>query len=136
SKEGQPHTAPAPEGPKTTGNTPKSITVYSKFDFVPGDKLLFFDDFSNDFIGDFPAKWNTNGTGEIVTLNDSSDKWLELRSGHNVSYLPDVPKLPEEYTIEFDLMTAGMDSQTSAGAILEVTIGDNNNFENSRNRVF
>ena len=40
--------------------------VYSKYDFVPGDKIIYFDDFSQDFIGDFPSKWNTNGTGEVV----------------------------------------------------------------------
>ena len=48
------------------------LTINSKFDFVPGDKLLFYDDFSSDFIGDFPSKWNTNGTGEVVTINELS----------------------------------------------------------------
>jgi len=37
----------------TSSGDPASIAVYSKFDFVPGDKILFFDDFSNDFEGEF-----------------------------------------------------------------------------------
>ena len=41
--------------------------VYSKFDFIPGEKVIFFDDFSADKIGNFPVQWNTNGSGEIVT---------------------------------------------------------------------
>ena len=57
---------------------PKELKVNTKFDFVPGDKLLFFDDFSNDFIGDFPSKWDTNGTGEVVTFNETTDKWFEF----------------------------------------------------------
>ena len=58
--------------PTASGESgPKTIQVYSKFYFVPGDKLLFFDDFSNDFVGDFPSKWNTNGGGELVTFDDS-----------------------------------------------------------------
>jgi OOP family OmpA-OmpF porin len=113
----------------------KSITVYSKFDFVPGDKILFFDDFSNDFIGDFPSKWNTNGGGEIVTLNDSPEKWLELISGYNVYFLPDVPKLPEEYTIEFDVMAIGLDSKTSSTAIMQVSLSDDDKFKEGANFV-
>ncbi len=81
-----------------TGSTPnseKTIAVYSKFDFVPGDKQLFFDDFGNDFIGDFPSKWNTNAGGEVVTLGESPQKWLGIKSGFNIFYIPDSPKLPE-----------------------------------------
>ncbi|HXK00159.1 MAG TPA: hypothetical protein VNJ50_15000, partial [Gelidibacter sp.] len=109
-------------------NTSDGLEVYSKFDFVPGDKVLFYDDFSQDFIGDFPAKWNTNGTGEIVTMDGSPNKWFEIKSG-SINYIPDVPKLPEEYTIEFDFLTDGLDSKTSSGAYLHITIGDKNNFD-------
>ena len=107
---------------------PKPIQVYSKFDFVPGDKLLFFDDFSNDFIGDFPAKWNTNGGGEVVTLADSPEKWLELISGYNLYFIPDVPALPEEYTIEFDIETVGLDNKTSSTATLRISLSDDEMF--------
>ena len=94
--------------------TAKTIQVYSKFDYVPGDKPLFFDDFSKDFIGDFPSKWNTNGGGEVVSINDSGEKWLELISGYNIYFIPDIPNLPEEYTIEFDVMALGLDNKTSS----------------------
>lgn len=114
----------------------KSITVYSKFDFVPGDKVLFFDDFANDFIGDFPSKWNTNAGGEIVTLGDSPQKWLELRSGYNIYYVPDVPELPEEYTIEFDIGAVGLDRQTSSTAQLRVTLSDDDKFKEGTNYAF
>lgn len=128
-------TQAAPEIGTTAPNAEKSITVYSKFDFVPGDKLLFFDDFSNDFVGDFPSKWNTNGTGEVVTMNDSPDKWFEIKTGYNLSYIPDVPDLPEEYTIEFDFLTVGLDSNTGSTAYLHISIGDKNNFETNKNQV-
>ncbi len=114
---------------------PKSITVYSKFDFVPGDKMLFFDDFSNDFIGDFPSKWNTNGGGEIVTMNDSPEKWLELISGYGIYFIPDVPALPEEYTIEFDVMALGLDNRTSSTSLLRVALSDDDKFKDGANFV-
>lgn len=115
--------------PSSTGDSgPKTMQVYSKFDYVPGDKLLFFDDFSNDFVGDFPAKWNTNGSGEVVTINDSPQKWLKILPGHSTYYIPDVPSLPEEYTIEFDILVDGLDRKTSSTATLQVELSDNNGF--------
>ena len=107
---------------------PKTIQLYSKFDYVPGDKLMFFDDFSNDFVGDFPAKWNTNGSGEVVTVNDSPQKWFKLLPGHATYYIPDVPSFPEDYTIEFDLMAIGLDRKTSSTATLQVELSDNSSF--------
>ncbi|MCW5517898.1 OmpA family protein [Muriicola sp. Z0-33] len=114
----------------TTGEGgPKTIQIYSKFDYVPGDKLLFFDDFDNDFVGDFPSKWNTNGSGEVVTINDSPQKWLKILPGHSTYYIPDVPSLPEEYTIEFDILATGLDRQTSSTATLQVELSANNTFK-------
>ena len=107
----------------------KSITVYSKFDFVPGDKQLFFDDFGNDFIGDFPSKWNTNAGGEVVTLGDSPQKWLSIKSGYNIFYIPDVPRLPEEFTVEFDIAGVGIDRQTSSTAQLAVYLSNDDKFK-------
>ncbi|GMN11244.1 hypothetical protein MTsPCn9_20510 [Croceitalea sp. MTPC9] len=115
--------------------SPKNIQVYSKFDFVPGDKQLFFDDFANDFIGDFPAKWNTNGGGEVVTLGDSSEKWFEFKNGYSIIYIPDVPDLPEDYTIEFDTEVIGIDRNTSSNAGLEVLLSDDPKFNSGANHV-
>ena len=110
----------------------KKLTVYSKFDFVPGDKLLFFDDFSKDYIGDFPSKWNTNGGGEVVTINDNPGKWFGILPGHGTTYIPDVT-LPEEYTIEFDVLVSGVDKKTSSTAVLRVQLSDNNGFKHGDN---
>ncbi len=116
-------------GTKVAQGTAKTIQVYSKFDYVPGDKPLFFDDFSNDFIGDFPSKWDTNGSGEVVTINESSEKWLEFLPGWNTYYIPIAPKLPEDYTIEFDLLTSGLDQKTSSTAGISLTLSDDPKFK-------
>ena len=103
--------------------------MYSKFDFVPGDKIIYFDDFSQDFIGDFPSKWNTNGTGEVVRINNVEGNWFEAKAGYYIYYIPLVDReLPEEYTIEFDLLVTGIDRQTSSTAVLEVLLDDNDGF--------
>jgi outer membrane protein OmpA-like peptidoglycan-associated protein len=121
----------APPAPGTA----KTIQVYGKFDYVPGDKPLFSDDFSSDFIGDFPSKWNTNGGGEVVSINDSGEKWLELIPGHNIYFIPDVPDLPEEYTIEFDILTLGLDKKTSSTSFLKIALSDDDKFKEGANFV-
>ncbi len=118
-------------------NSTAEFKVSSKFDYIPGDKLLFFEDFNRDYIGDFPSRWNTNGSGEVVTINDGSEKWFELKSGYRTYYIPDLPaELPEEYTIEFDIFTNGIDRQTSSGAVLSVILDDNNGFSWGKDYVY
>ena len=114
----------------------KNLQVYSKFDFVPGDKLLFFDDFANDFIGDFPAKWNTNGTGEVVSFDDDSGKWFEIKDGSNSYYLANINSLPEDYTIEFDVETLGLDKETSSAATLAIILDEEDDFSYGSNSNF
>lgn len=109
-------------------NISDNLEVYSKYDFVPGDKLLFFDDFSQDFIGDFPSRWNTNASGEVVKINKVEGNWFELKSGYGVYFVPDVKDLPEDYTIEFDILTKGIGRQTSSTARFNVILSDNNKF--------
>ncbi|TDQ33421.1 OmpA family protein [Zeaxanthinibacter enoshimensis] len=135
SKENVPVAGNDPPPPRQTGtgnenpgmNNPENsgaIEIYSKFDFVPGDTPIFYDDFSKDFIGDFPSKWNTNGSGEVVTLSNATGKWLAMVPGYSTYYIPDVPALPEEYTIEFDVMATGLDQKTSSTAIMRVMLSD------------
>ncbi len=100
--------------------------VNSNFDFTPGNVPIFKDNFSTDNTGDFPANWDSNGSGELVTINGT--KWLRL--GNKATILPMLKNpLPENYTIEFDLFTDGMDKKTSSQAFLKLLLEDNNNFQ-------
>ncbi len=71
-------------------------------DFVPGTKIIFEDRFEKDALADFPAQWNTNGSGKVVTIEGIPGKWLDIVHGSVVN--PVMNKaLPENCTIEFDL---------------------------------
>mgnify|MGYP001809564278 CR=1 FL=1 len=87
------------------GNEP-SLQTYSKFDFVPGEKVLFFDDFSQDAVGDFPAAWNTNGSAEVVTTNLFPGNWMKFVM-HECVWTDALLTLPDNYTIEFDVIPLG-----------------------------
>jgi len=96
-------TAQTNNGQVTGASTGGSaVKVNSAGDFVPGDKILFEDHFEKDPEGDFPAQWNTNGSGKIVTIDGVPGKWLSIV--HNSIVNPVMDKaLPENCTIEFDL---------------------------------
>ncbi len=80
-----------------------SLKTYSKYDFVAGEKIVAFEDFSQDAVGDFPDKWNTNSTGEIVTIEGQAGHWLALKK--QGLFVPEfVTSLPENFTLEFDLV--------------------------------
>jgi OOP family OmpA-OmpF porin len=85
------------------GNATASLQSYSKFDFIPGEKVIFFEDFSQTSIGDFPASWNTNGSGEVVTTNLLPGNWMKFVS-RDAFWTDALLKLPENYTIEFDVI--------------------------------
>ena len=68
---------------KKPDDKPK-LESYTKYDFVPGDQILLFEDFSQDAIGDFPALWTTDGSGEVRTVNNAPGKWLYMSSDENV----------------------------------------------------
>ena len=104
----------------------EGLKAFSKYDFVPGEQVIFFDDFSQDNIGDFPASWNTNSSGEVVTLNTIPGKWLKMQpDGY---FVPDLKnKMPENFTVEYDLVysyTNVGDAPDFGIAIISKTEGD------------
>ncbi len=83
-------------------NQQQQTTVQKASDFLPGNKIIFEDNFSKDALGDFPAKWNTNGSGDVTTIEGLEGRWLNIV--HNSIVTPEMGKaMPENCTIEFDL---------------------------------
>jgi outer membrane protein OmpA-like peptidoglycan-associated protein len=83
----------------------ESMQVYSKFDFIPGEKVIFFEDFNETNQGDFPLGWNTNGSAEVVTTSQFPGKWIKPAVDGRASVFTDKAiELPENYTIEFDVI--------------------------------
>lgn len=78
-----------------------SFKSYSKFDFVPGEKIVFAENFDQDAIGEFPLKWFTNGSAEVVTVEGLAGRWLKLIAGRTLT--PTV-KFPANFILEYDLL--------------------------------
>ncbi|WP_207496128.1 OmpA family protein [Aridibaculum aurantiacum] len=80
---------------------PAKMSVNSKFDFVPGERIIYSEDFAQDVIGELPLTWNASGKGEVQTINGKQGKWL--RVFQNNTYLSGNKKdFGENFTVEFD----------------------------------
>lgn len=99
-----------------------SFQSYQNYDFVPGDKVLFEDDWSSDDAGEFPAHWKlTNGeflvnkykavqvliAKERSDNNGGSEDWEILPRMKKENYLP------SEFTVE--LHFTGLPQQPREG---------------------
>jgi OOP family OmpA-OmpF porin len=98
---------PAPESAgEAAAPTAAVSTVSTKFDFVPGDKVLLYDDFSQDELGEFPGRWKlAAGTVEVAEMD--GEHWVRLASDYARirPKLPELKTLPEYWTLEFDIHT-------------------------------
>ena len=97
---------------------------YAKTDFVPGDEIIFDDNFEREKLGEFPLRWDLldgyaetaqqngrnviaftdNGLGQVMPLMKEKWDWL-----------------PEVFTVEFDLYVAPM-STTDEESSLDMSI--------------
>ncbi|MEL7169844.1 MAG: OmpA family protein, partial [Bacteroidota bacterium] len=76
--------------------------AWANYDFVPGDRVLYFDDYEDDYVGNVPRRLDfQSGVMEVVRTADGGQ---QLRFADNSSIaLPLSETLPERFTIEFDL---------------------------------
>ena len=98
------------ESPKKTkdDNTPKpNIGLEEEGDneigFKRGNLVLYQDDFSQDAVGDFPAKWNTSLGGEIKKLKGFDSKFLKVPANSVIS-LETTKPFPDNFTVELDVI--------------------------------
>ena len=104
---GNPAAAPAASSPAASGAgdaaaAKPNAKVWENYDFVPGNKVLFYTDFSEDKVGNFArgVKYR-GGAAEIVERNDTK----VLRATNNAEFLVPVGKrLPERFTLEVDVI--------------------------------
>jgi flagellar motor protein MotB len=98
---------------KPVNDTKPSLQSYSKYDFIAGEKVIFYNDFSEAAVGDFPSAWNTNASGEVVTTNLYPGNWFKLL-GEGCVAIEEGIKLPENFTIEYDVIAAPKEEGNNA----------------------
>lgn len=98
-------TAPAAAGGGAGSTVAEDMALYTKFDFVPGDKVLFFDDLAREETGEFPSRWNLDyGVFEIAKA--AGRNWILCTDKGIIAPKVAAGPLPEKYTVEMDFSAA------------------------------
>jgi outer membrane protein OmpA-like peptidoglycan-associated protein len=104
--EGKETAAPVKEetiNPDPANKEENKVGSFSKYDFIAGDQVVYYENFEQEALAELPTAWNTSGTGEVVTLENIPGKWLRMHQPFN--YLTSNEKIfSENYTVEFDVV--------------------------------
>lgn len=113
SSSGQPATPATPTDNQTASSSndngaatakPVSMRSYANYDFVPGNKIIFEDDFHTDQDGEFAEHWdllygqailNKFGDGLVMKITDGN-------YGKVAPLMKEKAYLPKEFTLEYD----------------------------------
>ncbi|MFV1976407.1 MAG: OmpA family protein [Candidatus Scalindua sp.] len=80
------------------------LKVWSKYDFVSGDEIIFEDNLSNEKIGEFPSKWDLkSGNAENAVLGNENVIAFQMNGTEIMPLMTEEEYLPEVFTIEFDI---------------------------------
>ena len=92
----------ATPAPAEESNADPGATAWANFDFIPGERVLFAEDFTKSNVGDFPQRLQLKG-GNMEVVDLGGKRYLRAPEGHNASFAIPLPEvLPQRFTIEFD----------------------------------
>ena len=90
------------EGPGQPA-APANPKVWENYDFVPGSKVIFFTDFSEDKVGNFARGLKFKAGAMDVVERDGVKMLRSTNRGE--FFLPVGKKLPERFTLEIDVIS-------------------------------
>jgi OmpA-OmpF porin, OOP family len=93
-----------------------SFTSYQNYDFVPGEQIIFSDDFSSDQDGEFPAHWRLLKGQGVVNKVDGKPSLLLTEDGVEIKPRMKADHyLTDAFTLEFDFIFKNYNKQPGTG---------------------
>lgn len=77
--------------------------VWANYDFVPGERVLFYEDYAGDRVGNFPRRLGFQ-EGNMDVVEWRGGRYLRA-TAQGAFRIPLPETLPERFTIEFDLFS-------------------------------
>lgn len=103
--------APANQNGQTTqatssgeGNTPGSIKDYKNYDFVPGNKIIFESQLSDESAGEIPSQF-TLVHGQMDIQQEDGENVIHVPQGPGATMTPRMKTsgyMPDQFTVELD----------------------------------
>lgn len=82
----------------------KELKVWSKYDFVPGDKVIFEDNLAGEESGEFPSRWDLlSGSAEVASLSGVDVIHFTNNNSIIIPLMDKKDFLSDVFTIEFDV---------------------------------
>lgn len=104
-----------PAGSEDQPSKQEPTKSYANYDFVPGDRIIFQYDMAGEKDAEIPGRMLIND-GAVEIQTHEGEKVMLITAGANLSMKPLMKNdgyLPEQFTLEFDLMADGNDSDGS-----------------------
>ncbi len=97
-------------GPGTTASTgaqqSQATLKWNKYDFIPGEKIIFEDNQEGEENGEFPSRWDLAGGGNVenASFGEQNVIYFKEASSCIVPFFKEPAKdnLPDLFTVEFD----------------------------------
>ncbi|TND10366.1 MAG: OmpA family protein [Bacteroidetes bacterium] len=81
-----------------------TMKVWSKYDFVAGDKIIFEDNLAGEKTGEFPSRWKlARGAAENAVMGGAPVLSFSMPNSEVAPRMKTENYLPEIFTIEFDV---------------------------------
>ena len=111
----------------TTGET-EDAEIITGSSFFPDGEVIFEEYFEGDAVGDFPARWETNSGGEVISIYDGK----AMRLYPNGRYIASTNALPENYAVDFYFITDNLTKDGLVNSRFYIILGKENNLKAPR----
>lgn len=82
----------------------KSFENYKEFDFIPCERIIYYNDFMQDTLDKFPQRWLSNSPSEVIKLDEYPGmQWYRMNLGSTNATAGRI-EFEENTTIEFDMI--------------------------------
>lgn len=110
--------------------------IQAKSDFKRGSTVFFEDDLSGEQMGEFPSKWDLLSGSECEVVNIKGKKAIKIEDTRIKPLMEELKYLPEEFTIEFDVLSQPAQEGSGWDATLDIIFFGDNYDGNGEDRVF
>lgn len=87
-------------------NQPQLTLKWNKYDFVPGEKIIFEDSQDGEENGEFPSRWDLAGGGNVENASFGNQNVIYFKEAESciIPFFKEPVKdnLPDLFTVEFD----------------------------------
>ncbi len=103
-----------------------SLKIWTKYNFVPGDEIIFNDELQLEENGEFPSRWDLlKGNAENALLGN--EKIINMNHEAKITPLMEEKNyLPDVFTIEFDALFKRVHGPTYQSYNINLWAGSNN----------